>query len=465
MVSPQILPTAGDTIAACATVVARSAVAVIRVSGPGAHAIVKQLVRKWQPVVGRASLTTLFDPTSNSVLDQAVMTVREAPHTFTGEDMVELAVHGGYVAPVLVLNALFSAGARAALPGEFTRRAVLNGRLDLLQAEAIGDLIDARSRAMHLAAMHQLDGGLSRRIAILRTAILEVESVIAYDVDFPEEDNGPVAEEQIQIAVTKALEQLDQLLHTTRVGELVREGAAIVIAGPPNAGKSSLFNALVGASRAIVTDLPGTTRDALEASIEIGRWPVRLVDTAGLRESQEVVERLGVEVSEEWLARADLVLACSADTSYLPELRQHIEGFTAAPIIGIQTKSDLIPDAPGQWERVRSSESAIPLSVWTGEGMEELATRIAAVLEESHGQLQAPVDGAPLLTRERHRRAIEKARDELKQFKRLWQEHEVPAVVVAVHLQAATHALEDLIGAVSADDVLDRVFANFCVGK
>ena len=292
-----MLPGASDTIVAQATVGARSALAVIRLSGPAAHRIGAELLTPWRSTPRLAYLSMLRDPLSGHEIDRGIVTVYAGPASYTGEDMIELSLHGGEVGPALAMNALLASGARSALPGELTRRALLNGKLDLLQAEAIADLIDARSRAMHDVALTQLAGHLSARLSALRNEIIEVEALLAYDVDFPDEDDGPVAASRIEQAARAVLASIDALLATANTGEMIRRGAAVVIAGAPNAGKSSLFNALVGTRRAIVTDIPGTTRDALEAMIDIAQWPVRLVDTAGLRASSDMVERLGIEVA------------------------------------------------------------------------------------------------------------------------------------------------------------------------
>src|SRR6185437_9266848 len=237
---------------------------------------------------------------------------------------------------------LTGSGARQALPGEFTRRAVLNGKLDIVQAEAIGDLIDASSHVMQRTALGQLDGGLSRRLLALRSDLLELEALIAYDVDFPEEDDGPIPRARIENTAQSVLTGLGQLLSTAPVGELVRDGAVVVIAGPPNAGKSSLFNALLGKSRAIVTEIPGTTRDALEAVIDSGKWPLRLVDTAGLRKTEDRIEKIGIEISEKYLSGAQVVLACAEDPPGLDDTRRLVSQLTHAPVISVRTKADLV---------------------------------------------------------------------------------------------------------------------------
>src|SRR5690606_33882801 len=222
--------------------------------------------------------STVRDPVTGEVLDRAMVVLFPGPRSYTGEDVVELTVHGGPAVAPAVLAALVAAGAREATPGEFTRRAVLGGKMDLVQAEAVGDLTDARTAAAGEAAMKQGDGGLSRRIAELRDDMLRLEALIAYDIDFPEEAGGPVSGERILSAASRVLAELNGLLATADGGSLVRDGAVVVIAGPPNAGKSSLFNALLGEERAIVTEIAGTTRDAVEALLDTRPLPLRLVD-------------------------------------------------------------------------------------------------------------------------------------------------------------------------------------------
>jgi small GTP-binding protein len=464
--------------------------------------------------------------------------------------MVEMATHGGYLVPAMAISALVRAGAREALPGEFTRRAVLNGKLDLVRAEAVGDLIDSRSGLMHQAALAQLDGGLSRRIEELRRALIETEALIAYDIDFPEEDDGPIDKARILESCDAVLGQLRALLSTAPAGELVREGAITVLVGAPNAGKSSLYNALLGESRAIVTEIPGTTRDALEATIDADGWPLRLVDTAGLRESTDILERLGMEASERYLARAHVVLACGETPDAVAALVTRVAKTTKAPTIGVYTKHDLVAygaQSPGgslvtqgtqtvpilpteattqigrfsddlhQYQELRgdlvadstkygvrfpgnhpsdlvtdefntpppddhvlvtqcheshsgtssSSGDTAPLpvvavSAVTGEGLGELRRAVVAVLIQQYG---APSAELPMLTRARHARALETAHRELAEFRIVWSEAHLPAPVAAVHLREAVGALEALIGAVDTEDVLDRVFSSFCVGK
>jgi tRNA modification GTPase len=445
-----------DTIVSISTAPGRAAVALIRLSGPAALTIAARHVTPWEAEPRRSHLATVHQ--DGEPLDQALITVFPGPDSFTGEDVVEISTHGGLLVPASVVAALIASGARQAFPGEFTRRAVLNGKLDILQAEAIGDLIDAQSHAMRRAALQQLDAGLSRRLAVLREDLIGLEALIAYDIDFPEEDDGPVPREKIHAAVKALAATLDALLATAPAGELIREGAVVVIAGAPNVGKSSLFNALIGQSRAIVTEIPGTTRDAIEAVIDSGVWPLRLVDTAGLRATQDTIEQIGIEVSVRYLAAAHVVLACADTDEGVEQAAQVIAKKTGAAVVKVRTKIDLV--SPGT--ELSRELNVVDVSAETGTGLSQLLTLIDRALENQHG---APAPDLPMLTRARHRHALEVAKSELLQFERAWEEDRLPATVASVHLRAAVGALEELIGAVDVEDVFDRVFSSFCVGK
>ena len=444
-----------DTIVAVATPTGMGALALVRISGPRAFGIAQKHIEPWPPEPRTAQLSTVHD--RDELLDQSLVTLFPGPSSFTGDDTVEISTHGGYLVPASIVAALISSGARQALPGEFTRRAVLNGKLDILQAEAIGDLIDARSQAMQHAALGQLDGGLSRRLLQLREDLVGLESLIAYDIDFPEEDDGPVPRERIETSIVKMIASLEALLATAPTGELIREGALVVIAGPPNAGKSSLFNSLLGRSRAIVTEIPGTTRDALEALIDTGKWPLRLVDTAGLRDTNDPIELLGIEVSERYLASAAVVLACAENPEDLDQTIDFVNRKSTAPVIGVRTKADLTVRADGE-----NRDHLVQVSAQTGEGLQRLIDAVSDAIALRYGEA---VPDLPILTRARHRQALTTALAEIRQFQQAWREEKLPATVASVHLRAAVHVLEELVGAVDVEDVLDRVFSSFCVGK
>jgi tRNA modification GTPase len=465
-----VLPGASDTIVAPATPPGRGALSIVRVSGPSAHEIGRALLDRY-PDQPRQSLFTRARDCSGAVLDQVVVVRYDAPSSFTGEHAFELTTHGGVVVPATVIAAVLERGARLAEPGEFTRRAVLNGKIDILQAEATADLIAAASRGAQRVALQQLDGGLSRRIAALREDVIGIEALIAYDIDFPEEDDGPIPRDRILAALSALDAALRQLLATARAGELVREGVLVVLAGAPNVGKSSLFNALLGRSRAIVTPVPGTTRDALEAVVEAEPWPIRLVDTAGLRKTDDLVEQLGIEMSEAYLARADIVLCCGENADALRAavgaIRSAAERglHVASPIILARTKSDLGPSTKEESAALRQESGAvayIEVSAETGDGIQHLLKLLAEVMSRAIGSVELD---APVLTQVRHVRSVNAALDELEQFRRAWIEQSLPATIAAVHLHAAAASLQELIGGIDTEQLLDEVFRRFCVGK
>jgi tRNA modification GTPase len=454
-----------DTIAAIATAPGRSAVALVRVAGPAATSILGRITDGVErPQARLQRLLPIHHPETGELVDRALVSYFPTPASYTGDDVVEISTHGGLLTPQLVLAAVIAAGARAALPGEFTRRAYLNGKLDLLQAEAILDMIDGHSPALHRAAVFQLERGLSTRIEELRHAILGVEALLIYSIDFPEEDEPPVPPLRIVGEATGVIERIDRLLATAPEGEMLREGALVVLAGRPNSGKSSLFNALLGAERAIVTDVPGTTRDALEAQITIEGYPFRLVDTAGLRATADRVEGIGIEVARRFLRAARRILFCApAGRPLDPEELDFLGEFAQQRVVRVRTMADLLP-ADSRWEPGRgdaSGEAEVLVSATAGSGLERLRERL---LEDSFGEILETAGEAPLITRERHARALHIARDEIVAFLEAM-EAEIPMEVCAVHLRAAVEKLEEVIGAVTTEDLLGRVFGDFCVGK
>lgn len=458
-----LLPGDDDTIVALATAPGRGAVALIRLSGARAVIIARALgaYASGQPEARHALRAMLHDSHTHEPLDDVLVTWFAPPRSYTGEEVVEITTHGGIIAPSRVQAACIAAGARPALPGEFTRRAVLNGRLDLLQAEAVADIIDARTSAMQEQALAQLDGGLSRRLLALREDVVHLEALIAYDIDFPEEDDGPIARSRVTDAARSLRDALDALLRTAPGGALVRDGALVVLAGPPNAGKSSLFNALLGQSRAIVTAVPGTTRDAIEALLDRRPMPLRLVDTAGLRDTDDPVERLGIEVSHRYLAEAHMVLACGDHPDDVMRTFDAVRARTTGAVLAVQTKSDLREGE--EWVGHRDAlHEALCVSAETGAGLAELLAAIDRAIQDT-----APVSttGNVVITRERHRHGLTRARDEVTAFLEAWSAGALPAPVAAVHLLSARDALGELIGTIDTEDVLDRVFRDFCIGK
>ncbi|MDQ3388537.1 MAG: tRNA uridine-5-carboxymethylaminomethyl(34) synthesis GTPase MnmE [Gemmatimonadota bacterium] len=462
-------PLSEDTIAAIATAPGRAAVALVRVSGPGALRMLEAVAPSARKGVAARTirLCKLRHPETGDELDQALVTYFPGPGSYTGEDVVEISTHGGLLTPQLVLAALVAAGARAAEPGEFTRRAVLNGKLDLLQAEAIAELIDGHAPALHRAALHQMEGGLSRRIGELREALLMLEALLAYSIDFPEEDEPPVPPMHIRAAGEDVCASMDALLATAPEGELLREGALVVLAGRPNSGKSSLFNALLGVERAIVTEVPGTTRDALEAELTLDGFPFRLVDTAGLRATGERVEQMGIEVAHRYLRSAQIVLYCAEAGRPMDEGElDFLAAERASKVVLARTKVDL-PDPPLRVPGTAPSPggkddlAGIRISTSTGVGLAELKM---ALLATGYDGILGRVGEAPVITRQRQVRALVGARTEISAFLQAWGSG-IPAEFAATHLRAAADALEEMVGVIGQEEVLDRVFASFCIGK
>lgn len=446
-----------DPIVALATAPGRAAIAVVRLSGTGAFEMAERVVRGGllprDAPPRTATLVTLLGA-DGAPIDQGLVTVFPAPHSYTGDDLVEFSCHGGLLVSAELLGALLSAGARQAAPGEFTRRAVLNGKLDLLQAEAVADLIDATAPAQRRAALHQLDGGLSRRLIALRESLLDLLALLAYDIDFPEEDDGPVPSARIGAALASATEAVERLLATAPAGERLRQGALVVLAGRPNTGKSSLFNALLGSARALVTDIPGTTRDTIEAHTTVRGWPVRLADTAGLREAEDRIERLGIEVSRRYLAAADQVVLCvEASDDVGPEEREFAK--ETRPLLLVRTKADLVPESS------LGGLEGIPVSAVTGLGLDRLSEALAERLFDA-----GPGDSGleATLTQARHRVALEGAAEALAAAAPHLGARGDP-VLAAHHVREAISRLEELIGLVHPDEVLGRIFERFCVGK
>lgn len=469
-----------DSIAALATAAGPGAIALVRISGPDAFQILGALTSDQdEPAPRTASVRSITAGEGGDLLDRALVTTFPRPDSYTGEDMVEISCHGGWLVPRLILDACIAGGARLAEPGEFTRRAVLHGKMDLVQAEAVLDLIEGRSKAQHDAALFQVERGLSRRIAELREQLVTLEAYLAHHIDFPEEDEAPMPVDEIVDAAAALREALEELLETAPAGELLREGALTVLAGPPNSGKSSLYNALLGEERAIVTDVPGTTRDALEAVISVGGFPFRLVDTAGLHDSDDRVEELGIEVARRYLDRADLVLFCiESHTEVGAAEREFLAGLADVPTVLVRTKSDLASgdraseslasedgesEEDGECDDLNGTHvrESVELSVVDGTGL----GRLHALLPEMvYGGLVRTGASVPALTRIRQSEAVRRARDHVVTFMEAL-EGGTPVAVASAQLRPAETALEELLGLISTDEILDRVFREFCIGK
>jgi len=434
---------ARDTIAAIATPAGRGGIGVVRVSGP----LVPRIAAAVLGSLPRPRLATFsaFRDRHGEVVDEGLALHFPAPHSYTGEPVLELQGHGGPIVMQALLAACLDAGARLAEPGEFTRRAFLEGKLDLAQAEAVADLIDAASREAARSALRSLSGEFSAAIGTLQARLVELRALTEAMLDFPEEEVDALHREDAAARLDEVRRALAEVLAKSRQGSLLRGGIHVVLTGRPNVGKSSLLNRLAGEERAIVTPVPGTTRDALREPILIEGLPLVVVDTAGLRESRDEIERLGMQRTHLELERADLVIAvfeASRGRDELPDL-------PAAPArIDVYNKLDLAPGfvAPGD---------AIAVSAKTGEGLEALRQRILQAAGWSSS-------GEPVfLGRERHLRALAEAAAHLAAAAGEAQRWEF----FAEELRLAHAALGRITGEFSADDLLGEIFARFCIGK
>jgi tRNA modification GTPase len=432
-----------DTIAATATAAGRSGIGVVRVSGPKAAEIARRILGEL-PAPRHAHLARFRDA-AGAPIDEGLALYFPAPHSYTGEAVLELQGHGGPVVMQSLLRACLDAGARLAEPGEFTRRAFLEGKLDLAQAEAVADLIDASSAQAARAALRSLAGEFSAAISQISDQLVELRALTEAMLDFPEEEIDSVhrADAASRLAAIRGL--LDEVFAKSREGSLLRSGIHVVLAGAPNVGKSSLLNRLAGEERAIVTPIPGTTRDALREPIQIEGVPLTLVDTAGLREAADAVEELGIARTRSELARADLVLLVEEAGKPAPLLHDAAPGVQR---IVVFNKLDLAPD-------FKPPAGAVAVSAKTGRGLKALRSAILSAAGWS-------ATGEPVfLARERHLRALERARghvDAARGELARWE-------LFAEELRLAHAALGEITGEFTADDLLGQIFSRFCIGK
>ena len=454
-----------DTIAAAATPPARCAVGIVRLSGPEAVAAVSALFRprRGDALTDHPPGTLVLGEVRDGegrLIDQALATYSRAPRSYTGEDTAELQCHGSPVVLTLVLEALFALGVRQALPGEFTRRAFLSGKLDLVEAEAVADLIDSETAEAARNAALQLSGALGRRIGAVYDTLTGLMAHFCAVLDYPDEDIDPFGAQTIAEALDKAGKELGELLSGYGRGRFLTGGVPCAIVGRPNAGKSSLLNALAGYERAIVTDIPGTTRDTLEVRLELGGVSVRLIDTAGVRESDDPVERLGVARSRAAMEEASLILVLWDGSVSVTEEDGKLlsQAMALAPTILVRTKADL-PSAPVSFLPPDPMPPTVTLSARTGEGLEALETAVAALLPPTENG-----EGEALLTNARQadaaRRAlaaVERAGEALRSG--------MPPDAVLTDVEEALAALGELTGRTVTEDVTNQIFSRFCVGK
>lgn len=441
-----------STIAAIATPSGVGALSVIRISGPKAHAVLQAATARKTPLPPRMATLVHVRAANGDVLDECMATCFASPASFTGEDVAELTCHGGMLVTQRVLERVFACGARPAEPGEFSRRAFENGKLDLTAAEAIMDIINAGSDLALRAAQSQLSGAIARPIQSAIDTLLNVAAHLEAYIDFPEEDISPQSKADMQTSLKGAEVELTRLCSTANAGRLLREGVSTVIIGAPNAGKSSLLNRLLGFNRAIVSPLPGTTRDTVEESITLGGILLRLTDTAGLRDSADPVEKAGVERTRQALRSADLLLEVQDSTMPLSELPE-LEGCENVPHLILLNKSDL-PEHPS-----RQNQPGIRISALTGAGIPALHQALAEVFAAQSGEY----DTAAAIN-SRHLHALRAALSSLQAALSGLEANSLPELI-AVDLRAALDSLGSITGKVDTDDLLTRIFSTFCLGK
>ena len=457
-----------DIIAAIATGHSPTAIGIIRVSGEGCFALCDQVFRaaNGRPFPEQPSHKMVFGEmldAESRVIDRGLAVRFPGPHSYTGEDSAEFHCHGSPVVLRELLDALFAAGARQAKAGEFTQRAFLNGRLDLTQAEAVIDLIDAETAAAARNAAAQLDGGLRRVLEPIQDSLLDITSRFYAVVDYPDEDIEDVKPEQVAEALSSAEKQLSSLLATCQRGKVLKSGVRTAIVGRPNAGKSSLLNALAGYERAIVTDIPGTTRDTVEESVLCGGVLLRLIDTAGIRDTEDVVEQKGVERSRKALESADLVLAV-VDGS-VPLTDEDLEVLRLAAEnprwIAVFSKCDLW-DTKAHSVGIMGSPApaaSVTLSSVTGEGLGDLENAVAALFPAGD-----PKEAGSLLTDQRQEEAARRARDAVRRAKDALENGLTPDAVLT-DAEEALDSLGELTGRTAKEEIVSRIFSRFCVGK
>jgi tRNA modification GTPase len=452
-----------DTIAAISTPLGEGGIGVIRVSGPEAGRIAATIFRKNRDgglTSHRFYYGTVVDPATAATLDEVLLVIMRAPNSYTREDLLEIQCHGGYLVVQRLLDLVLVQGARLAEPGEFTKRAFLNGRIDLVQAEAIIDVIRSKTDAALALAQHQREGLLSQRIAAARELLVHALALIEAHIDFPEEEVGALTRAEFERLTGDAAAEIEGLLGGFSEGKVLREGVSVIIAGKPNVGKSSLLNTLLREKRAIVTSVPGTTRDIIEEVVNIGGLPVRMLDTAGVRKTDDIVELEGVRITMERIPQADLVLfMVDGARPFDDEDRMILAALESCRVIVVRNKSDLpaVIELPCELAEVET----VAISTLAGEGIDQLRAMIRDTF--LHGRA---VDGREFvaLSQARHRDALAKAKTSLDRFAESFTSG-ADLELLAWELREALHAVGEVTGETTPDDILDLIFSRFCVGK
>ena len=445
-----------DTIAAIATAPGRGGVGIIRISGPETKTI-SQLINA-EELLARQAYFKHFKDAAGDIIDSGIALFFKAPASYTGEDTLELQGHGGPVVLDMLLKRVLELGARLAAPGEFTQRAFLNNKIDLAQAEAVADIIDAGTEAAVQSAQRSLQGEFSEQINRLQTQLTNLRLYVESAIDFSDEDIDFLASDDLQKKISTLLQHFEEIQKTAKQGCLLRDGMTVVIAGKPNAGKSSLLNALVKKDTAIVTDIPGTTRDVLREKIQIEGMPLHIIDTAGLRETNDIVEKEGVKRAHAEMAKADQILLVvddrERDDNTVNELREGLPKDIATTVI--YNKIDLTGSVPEKFNE--GGVSNINLSTKNGQGLEILTEHLKQCVGFNSSEKSV------FLARRRHLDALSRAFDFTQQGLQQFTEHHA-SELFAEDLRQAQNALSEITGKVTVDDLLGEIFSSFCIGK
>ena len=456
-----------DTIAAIATPPGIGGVGLIRISGPTAEGIAQRLFRPSPPgnfLTHHLDHGKIISPTTGAILDEVLIAFLKGPHSYTGEDTLEISCHGGPLILRTVLEAVFQTGARPAERGEFTQRAFLNNRLDLAQAEAVLDIITAKTRPGLAAAIDCLSGKLSEPIEGIRGEIIDLLAGVEAAIDFSDEDGVEMTPDEIIPRIRKLIDRITALAATHRQGQIYREGVGVVIAGRPNVGKSSLLNRILGEKRAIVTPTPGTTRDFIEETVDIGGIPIRLTDTAGLRLPENEIEKEGIDLVWERLKRADVVLVLlDGSVDLTADDRELLAKMPSKPLLPVLNKSDLPQRLDEKSLRELLPEGTLPairISAKYGDGLDRLTEALRGLL------LATPAEEAPeaMIVHLHQKTALDKAATGLARAREGLQAA-LPPELIALEVREALNAVGEITGRTTSEEILDRIFANFCIGK
>ncbi|QEK13530.1 tRNA uridine-5-carboxymethylaminomethyl(34) synthesis GTPase MnmE [Crassaminicella thermophila] len=457
-----------DTIVAIATAPGEAGIGIVRLSGGESLEILDKIfvptrgesIKEYKP--RRLTHGKIIDPKTNQIIDEVLVTYMKAPYTYTAEDVVEINCHGGIVPVRKILELVLRCGARMAERGEFTKRAFLNGRIDLAQAEAVMDLISAKTDKSFDVAFGQLEGSLSKEVKNIRESILEMMAHITVNIDFPDEDIEEITYKELQDSANSIYERIEGLLESAQTGKIIKEGLHTVIIGKPNVGKSSLMNALLKESRAIVTEVPGTTRDIIEEFVSIKGIPLKIVDTAGIRETEDIVEKIGVERSKEFFNKADLVIfVLNASEPLTDEDKQIMELLKNRQTIILMNKTDLpmVLDEENI-RKILPNKKIIKISVLEGKGLKELEDTIVEMVYGGEVRQKE----VSFVTNVRHKDALERAKTSIQEGIEAIRQG-LPLDFVEVDVRNCWEALGEITGDTVGEDVIDKIFANFCLGK